>query len=278
MTTFGVISLILLMPGSSATSGYSWNGVVEISTGNTLGSVVQFSNSGNLLASAHGNELMLINPETHDIQQIITVDYRIESLQFSTNDSIIVIGMESLLLNTPAAVVFKFDGSTYVREKHTEDGLHIDAISIAPNNTIFAMSSEGGEINEWAINNGTIDALGLDRQYPATHDGHITCIDHSNDGAQLMSGGDDGMLILWNRSDQSEIHRWDTGNPVIDCKFSPDGTIMGWISGQSLFMRNFDESYSTFLKTSGSTMPQPNISSQPVPFVILLSDSLSSPQ
>jgi hypothetical protein len=241
-----MITLILLMPGSSATSGYSWDGAAEISTGNTLGSVVLFSNSGDILASAHGNELMLMNPQTHDIQQLITVDFEIESLQFSDNDSFIVIGMESLLLNTPAAVVYELSGDTYVREKHTEDGLHIDAISIAPNNDLFAMSSENGGINEWAINNGTIDALGLDRQYAPTHDGHINCIDHSLDGKQLMSGGEDGMLILWNRTDQSEIQRWNTGNSVIDCKFNPDGTIMGWMSGQSLFMRNYDATYSYF--------------------------------
>ena len=138
------------MPGSSATSGYSWDGAAEISTGNTLGSVVLFSNSGDILASAHGNELMLMNPQTHDIQQLITVDFEIESLQFSDNDSFIVFGMESLLLNTPAAVVYELSGDTYVREKHTEDGLHIDAISIAPNNDLFAMSSENGGINEWA--------------------------------------------------------------------------------------------------------------------------------
>ena len=241
-----MISLILMMPGCAATSGYSWNGAVEISTGNTLGSVVLFSNSGNILASAHGNELMLINPESQVIRQIITVDYEIQTLEFSSNDSFIVIGMESLLLNTPAAVIYELSGDIYVRGKHTEDGLHIDAISIAPNNEIFAMSNENGGINEWAINNGSIDALGLDRQYAPTHDGHINCIDHSVDGQQLMSGADDGIIILWNRIDQTEIQRWDTGSSVIDCKFSPDGTIMGWMSDQSLFMRNFDSTYSYF--------------------------------
>ena len=61
------------------------------------------------------------------------------------------------------------------------------------------------------------------------------------DGDFLLSAGEDGAVILWNRSDGSEHDRWEENSPVLDCHISDDGTMLAWMIEGSLHVRNYDE-------------------------------------
>ena len=232
-----VLSILIIgsMPLSIASSGMAWAGAAESEYGH--GTAVQYSPNGEIVASGHATHVMISDAYTHEEIQSFHVNFFIQSLEFTSDGQYLLVGMESALPDTPATVVFELIDGEYIRAKHTEDGHNIDQISVSHDDSSFATSSENGDIIEWEINTGTGSILVVNRQYTARHSGHITCLDHSTDGAHLLSGGEDGMVILWDRENQSEIDHWEILAPVVDCGFSNDGTIMSWMGGGSLYMR-----------------------------------------
>ena len=228
----------------SATSGMGWAGASQ--SDYEYGTAVAYSPNGDIVASGHESTIMISNAYNHDVIQSFFVDFFVESIEFSSDANYILIGMESNLPNTPATVVFELIDGEYIRAKHTEDGIHVDRISVAPDDATFATAIEDGRFVEWKIDTGSGSNLDMDRQYPSSHTGHITCLDHSLDGVHLLSGAEDGIVILWNRDSQSEVTRWETNAAISDCKFSHDGNLMSWISGGSLYLRNHDSTQSYY--------------------------------
>ncbi len=239
-----VFLLLSVSPIAVATSGMAWAGAAQSENG--YGTAVAYGPNGDIVASGHESTIMISDAYTHENIQSFYVDFFVEAIEFSSYGQYLIIGMVSNLPNTPATVVYEFIDGEYVRAKHTEDGINVDSISISPDDNTFATAIEDGRFVEWKINSGTGSNLEVDRQYPASHTGHITCLDHSMDGVHLLSGASDGLIIMWNRESQSEVTRWETNNPISDCKFSLDGSIMSWISGGSLYLRNHDSTQSYY--------------------------------
>ena len=141
------VLVIILVPYSSASSGLGWAGAVESEY--TMGTAVTYSPNGDLLASGHKNAVLISDPLTQEIFQEFLVDFPILSLEFTSNASHLIIGMESELPNTPGTVVFeRMNNGDYSRAKHTEDGKDVDAISVSSDDTLFATATEEGSIAE----------------------------------------------------------------------------------------------------------------------------------
>ena len=243
--TLAVVSLLFCSSSLvSATSGMAWAGVAQ--SEHDFGTAVAFSPNGDIVASAHESTIMISDAYSHVNIQSFYVDFFVEAIDFTSDAQFLVIGMESNLPNTPATVVYQLIDGEYVRAKHTEDGENVDRISISPDDNTFATAIEDGGFVEWKMNTGSGSRLDIDRQYPNSHSGHITCLDHSMDGVHLLSGAEDGIVILWNRDSQSEVTRWETDAPISHCQFSHDGDIMSWISGGSLYLRNHDSTQSYY--------------------------------
>ena len=241
-----VVTLLLVTTTSlaSATSGMGWAGASQSEYG--YGTAVAYSPNGDIVASGHESTIMISDAYTHEVIQSFFVDFFVEEIEFSSDGNFLLIGMVSDLPNTPATVVFEYIDGEYVRAKHSEDGKNVDRISIAPDDATFATAIEDGSFVEWKIDIGSGSNLDIDRQYPASHTGHITCLDHSMDGTHILSGAVDGIVILWSRESLSEVTRWETNAPITHCEFSNDGSIMSWISGGSLYLRNHDSTQSYY--------------------------------
>ena len=220
----------------------AWAGAAESDYGH--GTAVAFSPNGDIIASGHESTIMISDAYSHERLQTFFVDFFVESIEFTSDAQFLLIGMVSTLPDTPATVVYENVEGDYERRKHTEDGINVDRISVSPNDNTFATAIEDGQFVEWEINTSSGTNLDINRQYPSAHSGHITCLDHSTDGIHLLSGATDGVVILWNRESLSEVARWESVNPISDCQFSHDGTIMAWIGGGSLSLRNHDSTQS----------------------------------
>ena len=239
--TIAVIA-ILLTPFSSAYSGLAWAGAAQADDG--VGATVTYGPSGEIVASGHAATVMISNSTTYETLQLLTVDFFVQSIEFTSDEHFMIVGMESSLPNTPASIVFEWDGSKYIRTKHTEDGFNVNRMSVSHDDLTFATMMENGNIAEWNMDTGTGSTLDLDREFPSPHTGQITCLDHSPDGKYLLSAAEDGIVILWNRSNLTEETRWDTSEKISDCGFSNDGLLMAWIGGGSLYLRNNDATQS----------------------------------
>lgn len=233
-----------MTPLVAASSGLAWAGAAESEFG--YGSAVAYSPNGDIVASAHQSTIMIVDTVTNERIQNFHVDFFVDSIVFTSNAQYLLIGMVSQLPNTPATVVYELNDGVYERTMHTEDGMNVDRISISHDDNTFATAAENGDIIEWSMNNGTGSILDAERVYSSPHNGHISCLDHSNDGQHLLSGATDGIVILWNRYDQTEIARWEYAHPIVDCKFSNDGALMSWIGEGSLYLRNHDVTQSYF--------------------------------
>ena len=231
-----------MTPFSSASSGMAWAGAAESDYGH--GTAVAFSPNGDIIASGHESTIMISDAYSHETRQSFFVDFFVESIEFSSDAQFLLIGMVSSLPDTPATVVYENVDGDYERRKHTEDGINVDRISIAPDDNTFATAIEDGRFVEWEMNTSSGSNLDINRQYPSAHGGHISCLDHSPDGIHLLSGSTDGLVILWNRESLTEVNRWESVDSISDCEFSNDGTIMAWIGAGSLFLRNHDSTQS----------------------------------
>ena len=199
-----------MTPFSSASSGMAWAGAAESDYGH--GTAVAFSPNGDIIASGHESTIMISDAYSHETRQSFFVDFFVESIEFSSDAQFLLIGMVSSLPDPPATVVYENVDGDYERRKHTEDGINVDRISIAPDDNTFATAIEDGRFVEWEMNTSSGSNLDINRQYPSAHSGHISCLDHSPDGIHLLSGSTDGIVILWNRESLTEVNRWESVN------------------------------------------------------------------
>ena len=239
-----IVVSVCLFPFVEAYSGLAWAGAAESEFG--YGSAVAYSPNGDIIASAHESTVMITDIDTHESLQNFHVDFFVQSLAFTADAHFLLVGMESILPNTPATVVYELIDGTYQRAMHSEDGKNVDRLSISHDGNTFATATESGHIAEWKMNTGTGSNLELDREYSTPHTGHISCLDHSTDGVHILSGDSDGLVILWERQNQTEVSRWVNSHQIADCKFSNDGSIMAWMGGGSLYLRNHDSTQSYY--------------------------------
>ena len=130
------------MPISTASSGMAWAGAAVSDNGH--GSAVAISPNGDIVASAHESSIMISDAYTQLTLQTFYVDFFVESLHFTSDAQFLLIGMESTLPNTPATVVYEYTNGSYVRAKHTEDGINVNRISISSDDATFATPTEDG--------------------------------------------------------------------------------------------------------------------------------------
>ena len=123
------------------------------------GSAVAFSPNGDILASAHESTVMLVDVTSKNTIQNFHVDFYVQSLSFTSDAQFLLIGMESLLPNTPATVVYELIDGQYIRSMHTENGINVNRISISPDDNLFATETEEGDIAEWHINIAYVRAV-----------------------------------------------------------------------------------------------------------------------
>ena len=78
-------------------------------------------------------------------------------------------------------------------------------------------------------------------RFSGGHTGRVTCISHSPDGGQLLTGGEDGVVNLWDRNGSSIAKYWPADDPISDCAISPDGEWIVWTSGPLMQIRRLDD-------------------------------------
>ena len=242
VTLIALFLTSLFVPLVQATSGMSWAGSVESEVG--FSTSIDYNENGTIFASSHGLSVYIVDSGSMDIIQILTLDFLVESVEFSSDSKYLIVGMSSSQPNTPATVVFEHNGMEYVRDNHTEDGINVDVISVDPTDSLFATASETNDIIEWDISDGPGTTLYAVNTYQTAISERVNCIDHSHDGMYLLTGGESGSVIIWNRSTQQEVVRWNNSDPVEDCTFSNSGHQITWVGGGSLYIRNYDETFS----------------------------------
>jgi len=228
--------LLSLLPVASAqtTSGFGYSGGLTAPGGTALSSVVAWSNDGSLLATSYHDEVVITTVGSR--RTLVTLDPLdvVRSLEFSDDDSHLVIGLSSPYQSTVSVAVFETGG--WSRISFTEEGRDVDSVSILPGGLVFAVADDDDGVIEYELTTG--NEL---RRFSGGHTGRVTCISHSPDGGQLLTGGEDGVVNLWDRNGPSIAKYWPADDPISDCAISPDGEWIVWTSGSLMQIRRLDD-------------------------------------
>jgi WD40 repeat protein len=229
-------SLPLISEVIAATEeNYPYSGSLENPYSLSGSSEITYSTDGTLIAVAFNSNVVIINSQYRTFIKDINIGNKILSLAFSEDDSSLLVGLESPFMSTLAMAIY--DTSTWERIGVNENGKEVSDISILPGQEIFGTANENNGVSEYFINDSTHSISSFDGE----HTSDVTCLDHTPNGQQLVTGGKDGNIFLWNRSPIAIDTFWEVGFSITDCSFSPDGTQLAWITNSLLQIRSVPE-------------------------------------
>ncbi len=249
------ISLVLLLSSipmiSEVSAGteenYPFSGSLQNPYSLSGSSEITYSTDGSLIAAAFNSNVVIINSQYRTFIKEISIGNKILSLEFSEDDSSLLVGLESPYMSTLAMAIY--DTTTWQRIGVNEDGKEVSDIGILLGHQIFASANENNGVSEYYINDSTHSIANYDGQ----HTTDVTCLDYSPNGQQLVTGGKDGNIFLWNRTSTTVDVDWQVGFSITDCSISPDGTQLAWITNSLLQVRSVPGGeYVTSLNLVGS--------------------------
>ncbi len=234
ITVLVLASSLPLISSVNATTeeNYPYSGALVNPYSLSGSSEIIYSTDGTLIAAAFISNVVIINAQYRTFIKDISIGNKILSLQFSEDDSSLLVGLESPYMSTLAIAIY--DTSTWQRIGVNEDGHKVTDISILSGQEIFASANENNGVSEYLINDSTQSISTFDGE----HTSDVTCLDHSPNGQQLVTGGEDGNIFLWNRSTVTTDVSWEVGFSITDCSISPDGNQLAWITNSLLQVRS----------------------------------------
>ncbi len=193
---------------------------------------LSYSNDGQLMAVAYLNKFAIIDSSSRTFVTYVDVGSTILSLTFSNDDSSLLVGLDSPYSSSMSIAIY--NTVSWERTSLNEDGKEVTDISMLPNSELFASSIENNGAAEYYIS----DSTNAVNTYDGVHTDDVTCLDHSPNGQQLVTGGKDGFVHLWNRTTITPDFSWDVQFSITDCSISPDGTQLAWIADSLLQVRS----------------------------------------
>lgn len=235
-------SSILYLPSSAdASENFPLSDVLTNPYSLSGSSAVAYSNDGSMIAAAFYQSVVIIDTYNRNFIKEIDLGNIVMDVTFSNDDSILLVGLESPYMSTLAMALY--ETTDWARIGVNEDGKEVTDISVLPEAEIFASSNEDFGANEYSIADSTNKIF----SYEGEHTDHVTCLDHTPDGNFLITGGADGKVVIWNRTNQNVAEYqgneriWPTEFAITDCSISPDGTKFAWIANTLLQVRTIPE-------------------------------------
>jgi WD40 repeat protein len=171
-------------------------------------------------------------------------------------------GGERLTLPTrdwPSWVSYSPDGSTIAITQgrgvtiwDTEDGRRVRAIAMDSDATGVSFAPDGARIAAsgffgaaiWDVDSGRL----LTRF--EGHDGWVTRIHFSRDGARVVTAGEDGTARLWDAATGTQLRLIrERNHPILDAALSPDGSIVATIVNDPGIVRLWSASTEELVRT-----------------------------
>ena len=237
---------------ADATENYPLSAVITNPYTLQGSSSITYSNDGSLVAVAYYQSVAIMETTHRTFIKEINIGNTVLKVTFSDDDSILFVGLESPYMSTLAMSLY--DTNSWERIGVNEDGKEVTDISTLDNSDIFASSNEGFGVNEYYFSDSSNEIF----SYNGEHSDAVTCLDHTQDGKFLITGGIDGNIFIWNRTNQNvaefqgERLHWPTEFEINDCSVSPDGTKFAWTANSLLQVRSIPEgNYITSLVLEG---------------------------
>jgi len=233
-TTVATVFLILSsfpVVIADANNHFAYSGAVDSPYSNSGSFTLAYSNDGSFVAVGFHRSVGILDTSSRTYVRNIDVGDGVRSIAFSGDDSIMFVGLESPMLETVAVALF--DTDDWQRFGVVDDGLEVDSISTLESEQMFAAANEVTGVNEYQYDNPAHSSA----TYDGVHTSRATCVDYSPSGDHLLTGSEDGSIVVWNRADQTVHLSWLSDDSIVDCGFSASGDTVTWITASIMQLR-----------------------------------------
>lgn len=216
---------------ADANNHFAYSGAVDSPYSNSGSFTLAYSNDGSFVAVGFHRSVGIFETSSRTYVRNIDVGDGVRSIAFSGDDSIMFVGLESPMMETVAVALFHTDD--WQRFGVVDDGLEVDSISTLESEQMFAAANEVNGVNEYQYDNPAHSYA----TYDGVHTSRATCVDYSPSGDHLLTGSEDGSIVVWNRVNQTVHLSWLSDDPIEDCGFSSSGDTVRWITASIMQVR-----------------------------------------
>ena len=218
LTLVITLCALLLVPLTSAVpSGLTYLDSTWSTNDGDDGDLIALNQNRTILASYHGNDIVLFN--TSNFEQIgkINFDEDIAGMEFNPNGSVLAINKRSTvqiresikLIDVETLEVY--DSGVLAEDRFRD-------ISWSTDGQVISAQGPNGDVEQYRY-----PELSIKNTLHGVHVVDITCIDYRSDGQYIVTGDESGRWAIWNMQGQRQGDYREYGEGLVDCKFSPDG-------------------------------------------------------
>ena len=214
-----LMATILLLPIASAVpSGLTFLDATWADYDVDEGQLVALKDDQSMLAAAHANEVYLFNPET--LEKIASFEFvrDITAMEFSPDGEILAISKGKTAQNDESIRLIDLNEMVVLDQNVLADDKAVDIAWSADSQVIAAPGPEGDVDLYRRADLSRKDTLS------GVHNSDITCIEYSPNGELIITGDESGRYAIWNKSGVKQGQHRDLGEPISDCKFTPDSS------------------------------------------------------
>ncbi len=187
--------------------------------GTFVNSVAISPNSTRALSGALDAEVMVWNLETGEMVRTLRGHSgAVNSVTYSADGSL------AASAGSDNRIVI-WDMATGGAIKIMTEASNVASVAFSPNDRFVAAGTQLGDVSVWDIESGErLRTLGTDDN-SASHTQTVNSIAYSPDGQQIITGGDDQLVIVWNAVTGAPVNVFDNhGAGVNALAFAPNGS------------------------------------------------------
>ena len=211
-------SLLLIPFASAIPSGLTYLDSTWSSNDGNDGDLIALNQDGTILASYHGQDILLFNTSTFEEIGKISFDEDIAGMEFNPNGSVLAINKRSTAQIRESIKLIDVDTLDVMDSGVLADDRFRDISWSVDGMVISAHGYEGEVVEQYRYPDLTIK-----NTLHGVHVVDVTCIDYRPDGEYIVTGDESGRWAIWNMQGQKQGSYIEYGEGLLDCKFSPDG-------------------------------------------------------
>ena len=197
---------------------------------------VTLSPDGSVVATGTDRYLVLMNMTDRSIINMVELVDTPTVLAFTPDGNYLVAGLLSASPQTVSIKVFEVATMLSVGNDFA-NGMNPKSIAISTDGSRVLIQDQHKGAFELSLPD--LDILG---HLENSHDDTVSCVGYGKNDETLMTGGEDGKLILWDATDYSQSSSIENhAESIQDCTISPDGEIISILDDKGV-MRSYDRS------------------------------------
>jgi len=218
---FFTIAIIAICPLAQATpSGLTYLDSTWSSSEGEGGELIAINPNGTILASYHGEEIILFNTTTLEPIGDFTFGEDIAAMEFNPNGSLLAINKRSTVTLKESIKLIDINSMEVLESSVLADDRFRDLSWSIDGKVLAAQGNDGnGDIEQYHV-----PSLYLKNSLLDVHVVDVTCIDYRSDGQYIVTGDESGRWAVWNLQGELQSNYKTYSEGIIDCHFSPDGS------------------------------------------------------